>query len=62
MDKKEELFGGLIALMLIAFMWSIFYIVAEHDKHQKELFVKYPECITAGNPYVCIGVKERMEE
>lgn len=67
MDKdelidKEELLGGLIALIVMILIGWAFYKLDQHENYQTQLLRKYPECLTAGNPYICIRYKEMMQE
>lgn len=60
--EKEELLGGLIALICIALVAWIIYACAEADKRDEMLLKKYPECVMAGRPYTCARLKEELGE
>lgn len=59
---KEELLGGLIALVCIGLVALVICACREADKEYEMLLRKYPECITAGHPGLCTQYKQMMEE
>lgn len=59
---KEELLGGLIALVCIALVTLVICACKEADKQDEMLLRKYPECITVGHPRLCTQYKQMMEE
>ena len=57
-DIKDIILCVIMGLLI----WSIIYAVAESEKRQHELLMKYPECVTVGNPYICTKFKESINE
>ena len=59
---KEELLGGLMALIVIALVGLVIYGCIKSDEQDMMLLRKYPECITAGKPRVCTQYKQMLAE
>ena len=64
-ERLEEWIGVIAAVVLIALIFLVFNAMTSlHEEQMKtkaELFNKYPECLQASEPIMCIRYKREIE-
>ena len=62
--KTIEFIGTLILVMtcVVCLGLGIYYSCLDSENKTTALYSKYPECITAHDPYLCIHLKSRVEK